>query len=99
MIDWIFVCFNALWITGLSMALATFSLALYTASEQNKKPLEVVKLKGFSAFLNLGMILLCLGIGGLVGTWWERLLWGVLALGFIVSLWLDTHKKATPIHG
>ena len=99
MIDWVFVSLNVLWIVGLSLALATFSLALFTASDQNKKMSDVLKLKRYSAFLNLGIILLCLGLCWLVDTWWERLLLGVLALGAIVSLWVDTHKKATPNHG
>ena len=99
MIDWVFVGLNALWILGLSLALATLSLALYNASDQNKKLSEVFKQKGYSPFLDLSMILLCLGFCGLVGAWWERLLWGVLALWSITSLWLDTHRKATPKHG
>jgi hypothetical protein len=99
MIDWVFVGLNALWILGLSLALATLSLALYNASDQNKKLSEVLKRKGYSLFLDLSMILLCLGLFGLLDAWWERLLWGVLALGSITSLWLDTHRKATPKHG
>ena len=99
MIDWVFVGLNALWILGLGLALATLSLALYVTSDQNKKLSEVLKQRDYSTFLNLGIILSCLGICGLVGTWWERFLWGVLALGSITSLWLDTHRKATPKHG
>lgn len=90
MIDWVFVGLNALWIFGLSLVLATLSLAFYTASYQNKKLFEV--LKGYATFLNLGMLLICLGSCGLARTGWERLLWGVLALGTVANLWVETHK-------
>src|SRR5450759_4811506 len=99
MIDWVFVGLNALWILGLSLALATLSLALYNASDQNKKLSEVFKQKGYSPILDLSMILLCMGFCGLVGAWWEPFLWWVFALVSITSLCLDTHRKTTLKHG
>ena len=95
MVDWIYVVKNTLWVIGLSLVLATFSLALYTASDQHKKLNEVLKLIGYNNALYLGMILSSIGICALAGIWWERLVWGVLALTSIISLWIDIHKRNT----
>lgn len=99
MIDWIFVSLNAMWIVGLSLVLASLSMAFFIASDQNIKLSKVFERKGYTLMLYLGLTLSCIGIGCLVGAWWERFLWGFLALGSIASLWVDLHKRAAVIHG
>ena len=79
----------------MSLMLATLSIVLFIAAEQARKPSQVFKGKGYAAAFSLGMIFLCLGLCGLVTLWWERILWGVLAVGIIASLWLDNHNDTS----
>jgi uncharacterized membrane protein len=82
MIDWWAVLTNGLWIAGLAMALALFSLADWRASQRGEGPGGAVERAGRSAGLALSLTLVCLGAGLSVSRGWERLLWLLLAAAF-----------------
>jgi hypothetical protein len=85
MIDWLYVGLSALWIAGLSLELAALGIALYLASEEKQQLGKVLSRNGFRLALDLGMLLFCAGLAGLAAAWWEKLLWGLLGVGFIAS--------------
>ncbi len=82
MIDWALAGFSALWIVGLSLGLASLSLANYRASEERRKVGAILGLPGFQAAVDLGMTLFCLGMAGVAPAVWEQFLWGALAVVF-----------------
>jgi hypothetical protein len=94
MIDWGLVFFGAVWIFGLSVCLAAVSFA-YTRSAEQHRSLRIILNEAFyQLLLNLGLLLFCLGWLGNVETWWERGLWGVLALSFAWSLWRAFRQRS-----
>jgi hypothetical protein len=99
MIDWPYVGWSALWILGLSVELSVISIAVYRSSERNLKLRGVLGERGFRTGLDLGMVLFSLGLFGLAGAWWERVLWGLLCAGFVFNLWQDNRNKAGINHG
>jgi hypothetical protein len=88
MIDWLLVGFSALWIGGLSLSLASLSLANYRAYEERRKVGLILVLPVFRVMVNLGMTLFCLGMVGGASEVWEQLLWGILVLVFVVQTWV-----------
>jgi len=95
MIDWPYVGLSALWIAGLSLELASLGIALYLAAEEKLRLGQVLSGRGFRLAVDLGMLLFCAGLAGLASPWWEKLLWGLLGVGFVVSGWLD-RSSLTP---
>ncbi len=75
MSDWGTLAYNALWVVGLAVVLATLSLAAYEGS-----------LSRFRVSLALGLLLVCAGLLGLVSTLWERILWGCVVALLLVDL-------------
>jgi hypothetical protein len=94
MIDWWGLFTASLWILGLSVLLATFSLRGYRRSllKAAGAPLDLGRSRGYP----LGLLLLSLGLGAGSDWWLEQLLWGVLALltvaELVVSLRKDAHR-------
>jgi hypothetical protein len=85
MIDLWFVASNSLWILGLSILLAVFSWASWAASLSE----DARGILAFRAALArpgarratwLGTALFCAGMAATGRAWWERVLWGALAL-------------------
>ena len=90
MIDWWFFFHNSLWLVGLAVALAAFSMASYQAREEKVRLRQKFSEPALQLPFNLGLALFCLGLlfGGQI--WWEQALWGLLAvlfLGQVVRLW------------
>jgi hypothetical protein len=80
----IYVLLSGLWILGLSLILSVLAIASYLAGE-NRQPLGKVLSTGqASLFITLGAVLFCAGLAGLTGPLWQKVLWGLLGLGFIV---------------
>ena len=87
MIDWWFVGVNALWILGLSIILAAFSYHNWLRRETGQRWKEAFARPWWRIPFSLGMLLFCLGLGlGRGIAWWERALWGVLAVSFAWQL-------------
>ncbi|MBI4772251.1 MAG: hypothetical protein HY784_17970 [Chloroflexi bacterium] len=82
LIDWRMVGFSALWILGLAIVLAAFSMADYRAGVERRKLRSVLGEPGSQGALNLGMTLFSAGLVYSGRAWWERAVWGLLALAF-----------------
>jgi len=86
MIDWWGVFYNALWILGLALMLATLSVATFRASQAGRRLGGELAAPAFRASLLAGLLLSCLGLLLAGRSWWERFLWGALALVTAVVL-------------
>lgn len=80
MIDWWGVFYNALWILGLALMLAVFSMATFRASQAGRRLGDELAAPALQVPLLAGLLLFCLGLLLAGRSWWERLLWGALAL-------------------
>jgi hypothetical protein len=88
MIDWWGVFSNALWILGLAVLLAAWSMAYYEAQVGGVKVREIFSQTGYSWTLTVGLMLFCAGLAATEHRWWARILWGLLGVGFLVDqLW------------
>jgi|GEM_PF-6204091 len=85
----IYVTLSALWISGLSVILAVFGIACYLASENHQSLRRIIGIWKFRLFINLGAFLLCIGLLGLAGFLWEKILWGFLGAGIIFDTYWD----------
>ena len=86
MIDWYSIIFNALWIIGLGFEVAGLSFADYVANQQKRPFRKVLGTSPCGLMIDLGFMLFCLGWTGLAGGW-ERIIWGMLTLIFMVRTW------------
>ena len=77
------VGFASLWILGLAVILTALGFADYHAHTSSKRMREVLKEPGYSAAVNAGLALFCLGLLGSSRAWWEMALWGLLAVAFL----------------
>lgn len=80
MIDWWNVFTNAIWLTGLAIALAVFSCADWYASNSGTDTRAAIRRSLRKPGFLLGIGLACLGAGLGVSSWWERMVWFVLAV-------------------
>ena len=88
MIDWIYIGLSSLWIIGSSVLVAVFGVAVYDSSENKQSLRYLLSDKKYSLFFSLGFTLICAGLCGLAGAWWEKLFWALLGFGFITNVWL-----------
>jgi len=88
MIDWIYIALNSLWILGASVLVAVFGIAIYNSSEKKLSLRRSLSEKKYNLFINLGFTLICAGMYGLAGVWWEKLFWALLVFGLITNAWL-----------
>jgi hypothetical protein len=86
MIDWWNVFTHALWIMGLAVALAVLSYSDWTTSCRGEGFLATLKHTVQEPVLLLGLAVTCLGAGLGVDVWWRRVLWFLLAAGFVISM-------------
>jgi hypothetical protein len=87
MIEWVSVGFGAAWIAGLGLILATASLANFLAHRQARRLRDVLGGQGFQIAINLGLALFCAGWSDSAEPAWERVLWGLLAVSFLIQAW------------
>ncbi len=87
LIDWRMVGFAALWILGLAIVLSALGFASYEARPAGEKLRERLKRPGYQRAINAGLTLFCLGMAGTAGSWWERILWGLLGAAFAFYAW------------
>jgi len=82
LIDWRMVGFSSLWILGLSIILTVLGFADFHAKTRKRRFREELRGVEYQRFINIGLALFCLGLLGSSSTWWEKVLWGILALSF-----------------
>lgn len=82
MINWWGLAHNALWIIGLAVGLAVVSVAGHEAQRGNQRLRDKLAEAGFQSTASVGLALFCAGLLFSAQSWWERGLWGVLALLF-----------------
>ncbi len=91
MIDWIGVVTNSLWVLGLAVVLAVLSIA-YSSSQAGpgakRRLRDILGERPFQIGLWTGLLLFCAGIALSGGHWWERVLWGALAVMAAVEIWM-----------
>jgi hypothetical protein len=84
-IDLWFVLSNSLWIAGLSLLLATISWASWAASVERARMGALLTRTGARRAWSLGLALFSSGLAATSRAWWERALWGALAIVFLAS--------------
>jgi len=84
LIDWRMVGFSSLWIMGLAVILAVLSFADYHAKAKGNRFRDELRTPIYQAWINVGLTLFCLGLLGSSDAWWESVLWGLLAVAFLV---------------
>lgn len=82
MIDWLNVFFGALWILGLSLLLAAFSIIYYQQTISHTTWPELFATKNFQLASNVGLLLTCLGFAGQAVELWQQISWGILGVAF-----------------
>ena len=91
MIDWIGIVVNGVWIFGLAVIVATLGYADWFATfhshASRTRMRDVLRQTAFRIALWSGLALFCVGVALSGGRWWERVLWGVLAIMSAVEVW------------
>ncbi|CAG0937644.1 hypothetical protein TFLX_06593 [Thermoflexales bacterium] len=95
MIDWPLVLSSAVWISGAALALATLSYASWFASLRGERLRVVLQQSGYQPALLAAAGLICLGLGLTAATWLETVLWLILAVLSLISLWRRVRRKKT----
>ena len=90
MIDWYGVLANSLWIIGLSLLLAVWSMAYYESQLSGRRISVVWASLGYRWAITMGMVLFCTGLAATDDRLWAQLLWALLGLAFMAEqlLWL-----------
>jgi len=83
LIDWSGVARNALWILGLSIALAAWSHLRWWAAERKYKMRVAWEWPRFQVPFSAGLTLFCISLAWSATRWWERGLWILLGLAFV----------------
>jgi hypothetical protein len=78
---------NSLWILGLAVLLAVLSWAHWAASTEGKRLHAVLGQHRTQQGLDLGLFLFCAGLAATGRAWWERVLWGLLAVAWVFQAW------------
>lgn len=99
MIDVWGVVANGLWVLGLSVLLAALSWASWAASEEKVRFRAALARTGIQQALNLGLFLFCAGLAATGRTWWERVLWGLLAAAWVAQAWMTGRRTEIANNG
>ena len=75
---------NSLWILGVAFLLAIVSWAYWAANTQGDRFRTVMNLPRIQQALSGAAFLFCAGLAATSRTWWEQLLWGLLAAAWAV---------------
>ena len=76
---------NGLWILGLSILLAAWSYARYTAYEAHVKTRDKLNEPNYALVVDVGLLLFVSGMAATETRWWARILWILLGIGIIVQ--------------
>ncbi len=100
MINWWGVASNALWILGLALLLAAWSLAYYEAQRTGGRVRECFSRPGYGWALTVGIVLFCAGLAATEYRLWARVLWGMLGLAFLAErLFSRTQPSGSAVEG
>jgi hypothetical protein len=94
MIDSWSVLANLFWILGLAFLLAVFSWAHWAAAEQEVRLRTVLRRPPVQRTIDLGLFLFCAGLAATSRRWWERVLWGLLAVAWVAQAWMAGRQAA-----
>jgi hypothetical protein len=100
LIDWLGVARNALWIVGLSSALAIWSYIRWWAVSRGLKMRQALEMPLFQVPFSASLILFCASLAWSSARWWERGLWVVLGLAFtwqVISGWRFARRRGWDI--
>jgi len=86
MIDWFNLIANSLWILALSIALSTLSFARGEARGRCETLKSIMSQAKWQIPLNISGVLFCGGLAATTNVTWERAIWGILAILFIIQL-------------
>ncbi|MDY6878135.1 MAG: hypothetical protein SWK90_18285 [Chloroflexota bacterium] len=92
MIDVWGVLANGFWILGLAVLLAVLSWAHWTASVEKVRFRAVLGRPKVQRVLNLGLAFFCAGLAATGRSWWERVIWGLLAAVWAVQAWMADRR-------
>jgi hypothetical protein len=95
MIDIWGVMANGLWVLGLALLLATLSWAHWAASMERTRFRTILGRPGVQRTTNLALALFCLGLATTARKWWERAVWGLLTVAWVVQAWTAGRKPGT----
>ena len=95
MIDVWGVAASSLWILGLAVFLALLSWAHWVASTEGGRLRVVLGQPWAQRVLGSGLVLFCTGLASTGRRWWERVLWGLLAILFAVQIGLAGRGEPT----
>jgi hypothetical protein len=73
--------------------LAALSWSSWAASEEKVRFKVVLQRPGVRRAIDVGLLLFFAGLAATARTWWERILWGVLAVAWGVQIWLIGRRK------
>jgi len=86
---------NGLWILGLSILLAVWSYARYTAYEARVKTRDKLNEPKYALAVDLGLLLFVAGMAATETRWWARILWILLGISIIVQRVLTIKELRT----
>lgn len=103
LIDWSSVARGILWVSGLSIVLATCSYASWRSAQQRVSLRKMLSRAAYQVTAATGFLLFSAGLAWDASRPWERLAWAVLALafvGWIIAGWStmrsqDEHQGGT----
>jgi hypothetical protein len=84
-IPWGGLLANGLWVLGLALLLATWSLAYDEGQRSGRRVGAVLRRRGYAQATTVGLLLFCAGLAATETRWWARLLWLLLGLAFAVE--------------
>ncbi len=99
MIDVWSVLTNSLWILGLAILLAVLSWAHWGASLEGVRFRTALGRPEARRVVDLGLVLFCAGLAASNRTWWERILWGLLGVVWLVQGLLKAYPHSSPRAG
>lgn len=93
MIDWYNLITNAVWIIGCSSVLATLSYSSWEASMGKRSFKEIIRQYKIQVSLNVGGALFALGLAGTTEITWQKILWAIISMGFLIQIIIETLNK------
>jgi len=87
-IDWLNVAFNALWIIGGAVIVAAWSYASWLAHVRGVRTRQLLSATTFQLVLNIGLLLVSLGLFFASRGWLEHILWAFLAILLLWQMWI-----------
>ncbi|MBC7224234.1 MAG: hypothetical protein H5T59_08180 [Anaerolineae bacterium] len=98
MVDWVGALRHAVWVLGLAVLLATWSVASWEARQGGGRTLAVLERPGHVAAASAGLALFALGMALTAGHVWEQTLWGILAAACVAQGAWALHRGARSSH-